>query len=124
MTVYLKIKKDKKENESIEAENIPIVVDDEVLESLMKETIVGSIKYMIGLFDVEKALVEWKEKKEWPCNDLVYYDILNITPGSNSKFIKELPSHIKTIILNHEKKSFNFDNNDIKSMGSDMIRGC
>ncbi|CAJ0634085.1 737_t:CDS:10 [Entrophospora sp. SA101] len=47
----------KKENESIEAENIPIVVDNEVLESLMKEMIVGSVKYMIGSFDVEKALI-------------------------------------------------------------------
>ncbi|CAJ0746607.1 2044_t:CDS:2, partial [Entrophospora sp. SA101] len=74
------------------------------LESLMKEMIVGSVKYMIGSFDVEKALVEWKEKKERPCNDLAYYDILDITPGSNGKFIKELPSHIKTIIFNHEKK--------------------
>ncbi|CAJ0746179.1 17518_t:CDS:2, partial [Entrophospora sp. SA101] len=99
-----KNQKDKKENESIEAENIPIVVDNEVLESLMKEMIVGSVKYMIGSFDVEKALVEWKEKKERPCNDLAYYDILDITPGSNGKFIKELPSHIKTIIFNHEKK--------------------
>ncbi|CAJ0868284.1 7544_t:CDS:2, partial [Entrophospora sp. SA101] len=78
-----KNQKDKKENESIEAENIPIVVDNEVLESLMKEMIVGSVKYMIGSFDVEKALVEWKEKKERPCNDLAYYDILDITPGSN-----------------------------------------
>jgi len=58
-------------------------------------------------------------------NSLAYYDILDITPGSNSKFIKELPSHVKTVILNHGKKSFdfeNFDNNDIKSMASDMIR--
>ena len=50
-------------------------VDDEAFELLTKETIVGSVKYMIGSFDVEKALAEWKKKKKQPCNEYVFNNI-------------------------------------------------
>ena len=48
-------------------------VDDEAFELLTKETIVDSVKYMIGSFEVEKALVEWKKKNKRPCNELQVY---------------------------------------------------
>ncbi|GBC19156.2 uncharacterized protein OCT59_015084 [Rhizophagus irregularis] len=41
--------------------------------------------------DLCNALTKWKQKKARPRTDLGFYNIVDITPGSNSDFVRSLP---------------------------------
>ncbi|CAB4386943.1 unnamed protein product [Rhizophagus irregularis] len=70
-----------------------IIIDvDETLETLAKETLVRNEEWIIGFgkINVRESLKKWKREKDRPHNDLGYYDIIDLTPGSNSDFVNSL----------------------------------
>ncbi|CAG8819769.1 32883_t:CDS:2, partial [Racocetra persica] len=44
-------------------------------------------------FVSSEALTKWKQVKVRPRTDLAFYDIIDITPGSNSDFLRSLPDN-------------------------------
>ncbi|CAI2191016.1 17188_t:CDS:10 [Funneliformis geosporum] len=68
--------------------------EDDELEVHAKETIRNDgKKWIICGTDVRDALSKWK-KKTRPRTDLAFYDIVDVTPGSNSDFIRSLPKDV------------------------------
>ncbi|CAB5093516.1 unnamed protein product [Rhizophagus irregularis] len=70
-----------------------IIIDvDETLETLAKETLVRNEEWIIGFgkINVRESLKKWKREKDRPHNDLGYYDIIDLAPGSNSDFVNSL----------------------------------
>ncbi|CAG8635626.1 10015_t:CDS:2, partial [Paraglomus occultum] len=67
----------------------------EELELHAEESIRGDEeKWIMGDTDLHDALTKWKQKKVWPRTDLGFYDIVDVTPGSNSDFVRSLPIDI------------------------------
>ncbi|CAG8493516.1 3880_t:CDS:10 [Gigaspora margarita] len=84
---------------------------------LTKESLDNDENLIIGNFNVREFLMNWKLRNNPPCDDLAYYDILDLTPGSNSDFVKNyLPIEVfdlkKSVIdhylptCNNEEKEF------------------
>ncbi|CAB4399256.1 unnamed protein product [Rhizophagus irregularis] len=48
-------------------------------------------KWIVCGTDLCNELTKWKQKKARPRTDLGFYDIVDITPGSNSDFVRSLP---------------------------------
>ncbi|CAG8589392.1 10615_t:CDS:10 [Ambispora leptoticha] len=61
------------------------------LDAYVNETIRDGNKWIVCDTDVRDLLVKWKQAKPRPRTDLAFYDIIDITPGSNSDFVQSLP---------------------------------
>ncbi|CAG8561490.1 14197_t:CDS:10 [Funneliformis caledonium] len=71
---------------------VPMDNEDDELEVHAKETIRNDgEKWIICGTDVRDALSKWKKK---PDRALTFYDIVDVTPGSNSDFIRSLPKDV------------------------------
>ncbi|CAG8719218.1 2383_t:CDS:10 [Funneliformis caledonium] len=69
-----------------------MVKNDEELELYAKESIRDDEeKWIVCGTDLCNELTKWKQKKARPRTDLGFYDIVDITPGSNSDFVRSLP---------------------------------
>ncbi|CAG8729971.1 17906_t:CDS:2, partial [Funneliformis caledonium] len=78
--------------------------NDDELERHAEETIQYDGKiWIVGntKINVRDALTKWQKRKDKPRTDLAFYDIIDITPGSNSDFIRSLPNDAI-----HEMKQF------------------
>ncbi|CAG8625310.1 7151_t:CDS:10 [Ambispora gerdemannii] len=62
------------------------------LDAYVNETIRDGNKWIVCDTDVRDLLVKWKQEKPRPRTDLAFYDIIDITPGSNSDFVQSLPN--------------------------------
>ncbi|CAB4493085.1 unnamed protein product [Rhizophagus irregularis] len=60
---------------------------EETIQYNGKIWIVGSTK-----INVRDALTKWQKRKDRPRTDLAFYDIIDVTPGSNSDFIRSQPN--------------------------------
>lgn len=70
-----------------------MVSEDDELEVYAKETIRDDgTKWIVCGTDVRDALTKWKQEKARPRTDLAFYDIIDMTPGSNSDFARLLPN--------------------------------
>ncbi|KAF0500566.1 hypothetical protein F8M41_020282 [Gigaspora margarita] len=63
-------------------------------ESDVYETIRNGKTWIIHGTDVCDELEKWKQGKSRSCTDLAFYDIVDITPGSNSDFIRSLQNDV------------------------------
>ncbi|CAG8785647.1 5544_t:CDS:2, partial [Dentiscutata erythropus] len=61
---------------------------DSTFELLTKESLNTDEDLIIGNFKVLESLLNWKLKNNLFRNDFAYYDILDLTPGTNSDFVK------------------------------------
>ncbi|CAB5391145.1 unnamed protein product [Rhizophagus irregularis] len=97
-----------------------IIIDvDETLETLAKETLVRNEEWIIGFgkINVRESLKKWKREKDRPHNDLGYYDIIDLTPGSNSDFVNSLSkSEYEEVISYDPPKIPNFNYDEIKEL--------
>ncbi|CAG8450003.1 7416_t:CDS:10 [Rhizophagus irregularis] len=97
-----------------------IIIDvDETLETLAKETLVRNEEWIIGFgkINVRESLKKWKREKDRPHNDLGYYDIIDLTPGSNSDFVNSLSkSEYEEVISYDPPKIPNFNYGEIKAL--------
>ncbi|CAG8741144.1 3584_t:CDS:2, partial [Acaulospora morrowiae] len=62
------------------------------LDAYVNETIQDGNKWIVCETDVRDLLIIWKQEKPRPRTDLAFYDIIDITPGSNSDFVQSLPN--------------------------------
>ncbi|CAG8716274.1 13994_t:CDS:2, partial [Dentiscutata erythropus] len=57
------------------------------------------------------------------CNSLAYYDILDLTPGTNNNFVKNyLPPEVYDQLITHEPTLQERDYNEIKDFINNMIK--
>ncbi|CAG8700683.1 1399_t:CDS:10, partial [Dentiscutata erythropus] len=61
------------------------------LDAYVNETIRDGNKWIVCDTDVRDLLIKWKQEKPRPRTDLAFYDIIDITLGSNSDFVQSLP---------------------------------
>ncbi|CAG8826225.1 14662_t:CDS:2, partial [Gigaspora margarita] len=84
----------------------------------MKESLNIEENLIIGNFNIRESLIILKLRNNPPCDDLAYYNILDLTLGSNSDFVKNyLPTEVfdlKKLVIDHflptrdnEEKEFN-----------------
>ncbi|CAG8754343.1 2507_t:CDS:2, partial [Racocetra persica] len=73
-------------------------------------------------FNVRESLINWKLRNNPPCDDLAYYDILDLTPGSNSDFVKNyMPMEVYKKLM-CEQKPQQKEYNEIKHHINNMIK--
>ncbi|CAJ0764765.1 11433_t:CDS:2 [Entrophospora sp. SA101] len=84
------------------------------LEVYAKETIRNDgKKWIIYDTDVHNSLTKWKQERVQPRTDLAFYDIIDISPGSNSGFVQSLPRDVVHEIRRSKSLSTpNMDNID------------
>ncbi|CAG8809302.1 22483_t:CDS:2 [Gigaspora margarita] len=90
------LKRSNESNEGTKTAEIkrPCIQKDATFEFLTKER----------NFNVRESLIIWKLRNNPPCDDLAYYDILDLTPGSNSDFVKNyLPTEIYNRLMCEQK---------------------
>ncbi|CAG8514446.1 16072_t:CDS:2, partial [Racocetra fulgida] len=76
------------------APRIEIVLGKDIIKMSAKETIRNDgNKWILCGIDLQEALTKWKQVKVRPRTDLAFYDIIDITPGSNSDFLRSLPDN-------------------------------
>ncbi|CAG8731481.1 26299_t:CDS:2 [Gigaspora margarita] len=91
-------------------------------ELLMKESLDNEENLIIENFNVRESLMNWKLRNNPPCDDLAYYDVLDLTPGSNSDFVKNyLPTEVYNKLM-CEQKPQQKEYNEIKHYINDMIK--
>ncbi|RHZ76319.1 hypothetical protein Glove_199g193 [Diversispora epigaea] len=73
-------------------QDIEATIIDKTFETLVKESLARNGDWFIGFgsVNVRESLKKWKCEKDRPLNDLGYYDIIDLTPGTNSDFINSL----------------------------------
>ncbi|CAB4491489.1 unnamed protein product [Rhizophagus irregularis] len=103
---------------TVSTQDIEATIIDEILETLAKESLVRNEEWIIGgKINVRESLKKWKREKVRPHNDLGYYDIIDITPGSNSDFVNSLSkSEYEEVICYDPPKLPNFDYDEIKAL--------
>ncbi|CAG8597771.1 5057_t:CDS:10 [Ambispora leptoticha] len=105
-------------------QDIETTIIDETLETLAKESLVRNEEWIIGgKINVRESLKKWKREKVRPHNDLGYYDIIDLTPESNSDFVNSLSkSEYEEMICYDPPKLPNFDYDEIKALIVKMIK--
>ncbi|EXX53484.1 hypothetical protein RirG_243450 [Rhizophagus irregularis DAOM 197198w] len=103
---------------TVSTQDIEATIIDETLETLAKESLVRNEEWIIGgKINVRESLKKWKREKVRPHNDLGYYDIIDITPGSNSDFVNSLSKfEYEEVICYDPPKLPNFDYDEIKAL--------
>ncbi|CAG8598552.1 10660_t:CDS:2 [Cetraspora pellucida] len=96
---------------------------DSTFELLTKESIDVDEDLIIGNFNIRVSLLNWKLKNNPPRDDLAYYDILDLTPGTNSDFVKSyLRPEVYNKLITHEPTLKERDYNEIKAFINNMIK--
>ncbi|CAG8586740.1 7343_t:CDS:10 [Acaulospora morrowiae] len=73
---------------------------DEELELFAQETVRNDgEKWVICDTDLHDTLTKWQKVKVQPRTDLAFYNIIDMTPGSNSNFIRLLPKDVVSLVL-------------------------
>ncbi|CAG8779446.1 20511_t:CDS:2 [Gigaspora margarita] len=95
---------------------------DFTFELLTKESLDTDDDLIIGSFNVRESLMNWKLKNNPPCNDLAYYNILDLTPGTNSNFVKSyLPPEAYEQLITCEPTLQERDYSEIKVFINNMV---
>ncbi|CAG8817191.1 16917_t:CDS:2, partial [Racocetra persica] len=96
---------------------------DSTFELLTKESLNTDEDLIIGNFKGRELLLNWKLKNNILCDDLAYYNILDLTPGTNSDFVKSyLSSEVYNKLITHEPTIQERDYNEIKAFINNMIK--
>ncbi|CAG8533239.1 10765_t:CDS:2 [Dentiscutata erythropus] len=70
------------------------------LEKQAEQTVQYNGKmWVVNKINVRDALTKWQKQMGRSRTDLAYYDIIDITPGTNSEFIRSLPNDAKRVIM-------------------------
>ncbi|CAG8818087.1 29650_t:CDS:10 [Gigaspora margarita] len=95
------------------------------LDKLAKETTLQSNgEWIIGTnkVNVRDLLTLWQNEKKRPHNDLAYYDIIDITPGTNSDFVKKRSKDEFDEIMKYGSPIPDINNSDIKELIVEMVK--
>ncbi|CAG8667612.1 14957_t:CDS:2, partial [Acaulospora morrowiae] len=76
-----------------------------------EEWIIGTNKV-----NVRDSLTLWQNEKKRPHNDLAYYDIIDITPGTNSDFVKKRSKDEFEEMMKYGSSIPDIDNSDVKEL--------
>ncbi|CAG8594137.1 4054_t:CDS:10, partial [Dentiscutata erythropus] len=115
------VNSDKNEESIVDStQNIEAAIIDQTFETLAKESLVGNGEWIIGSgkVNVRESLKKWKSKKErLIMSNLGYYDIIDLTPGTNSDFIKSLSKSEYEEIKSFDLPELpNVNNDEIKEL--------
>ncbi|CAG8566033.1 4748_t:CDS:2, partial [Dentiscutata erythropus] len=96
---------------------------DSTFELLTKESLNTDEDLIIGNFKVRESLLNWKLKNNLFRDDLQNYDILDLTPDTNSDFVKSyLLPEVYNKLITHEPTIQERDYNEIKAFINNMIK--
>ncbi|CAI2171182.1 3253_t:CDS:10 [Funneliformis geosporum] len=101
-----------------------MIDDNNGLDKWAKETLQRNGEWLVGnkKVNVHDLLVLWQNEKKRPHNDLACYDIIDITPGTNSDFVKNRPKDELEEMKKYGSPVPDIDNSDIKELIMKMVK--
>ncbi|KAF0485242.1 hypothetical protein F8M41_022852 [Gigaspora margarita] len=98
--------------------------NDELDKLAKKTTLQSNGEWIIGTnkVNVRDLLTLWQNEKKRPHNDLAYYDIIDITPSTNSDFVKKRSKDEFDEMMKYGSPISDINNSDIKELIVEMVK--